>query len=166
MNTDKVSIIIPCYLLPDKNQELLTFTQNCINSIADYVDNNPFELVLVDNGSPIGDDYLRGVADIYIRNQENEGFAVAVNQGLKLATSEWLVVCNNDVEFIGSEKTLTGCAMGATRLDTDVPKLAELYKAGYIKLDELITGRFPLEKINEAIEEVEKGKALRNVIVF
>jgi Zn-dependent alcohol dehydrogenase len=33
-------------------------------------------------------------------------------------------------------------------------------------LDELITGRYPLELINEAIEAVEKGQALRNVIVF
>jgi S-(hydroxymethyl)glutathione dehydrogenase / alcohol dehydrogenase len=56
--------------------------------------------------------------------------------------------------------------MGATRLNTDVPKLAELYKEGQIKLDELISGRYPLENINEAIAEVEKGKALRNVIVF
>jgi Zn-dependent alcohol dehydrogenase len=30
----------------------------------------------------------------------------------------------------------------------------------------LITNRFPLEKINEAIDEVVNGKALRNVIVF
>jgi Zn-dependent alcohol dehydrogenase len=69
-------------------------------------------------------------------------------------------------EFIGTEKMLTGCAMGATRLSEDIPLLVELYKAGRIKLDELITGRYPLEKINEAIESVEKGQALRNVIVF
>ena len=69
-------------------------------------------------------------------------------------------------EFIGMEKMLTGCAMGATRLNEDIPLLVELYKAGRIKLDELITGRYPLEKINEAIESVEKGQALRNVIVF
>jgi S-(hydroxymethyl)glutathione dehydrogenase/alcohol dehydrogenase len=42
----------------------------------------------------------------------------------------------------------------------------ELYKAGILKLDELITARYPLERINEAIEAVEQGKALRNVIVF
>ena len=69
-------------------------------------------------------------------------------------------------EFIGLERVLTGCAMGATHLSTDVPRLIELYKAGRIKLDEYITTRYPLEKINEAIESVEKGQALRNVIVF
>ena len=37
---------------------------------------------------------------------------------------------------------------------------------GRVKLDELITKRYPLEKINEAISAVVKGEALRNVIVF
>jgi S-(hydroxymethyl)glutathione dehydrogenase/alcohol dehydrogenase len=69
-------------------------------------------------------------------------------------------------EFIGGEKTLTGCAMGSTQLKTDIPRLVALYKAGKIKLDELISGRYPLDKINEAVESVEKGQALRNVIVF
>jgi Zn-dependent alcohol dehydrogenase len=32
--------------------------------------------------------------------------------------------------------------------------------------DELITGRYPPERINEAIAEVKRGEALRNVIIF
>jgi S-(hydroxymethyl)glutathione dehydrogenase/alcohol dehydrogenase len=68
--------------------------------------------------------------------------------------------------FIKDERVLTGSYMGSTQLHTDVPRLVALYKAGILKLDELITHRFPLEKINEAIDEVEKGKALRNVIMF
>jgi Zn-dependent alcohol dehydrogenase len=68
--------------------------------------------------------------------------------------------------FIKDERTLTGSFMGTTQLHTEIPKLVELYKAGILKLDELITARYPLAKINEAIELVEKGKALRNVITF
>ena len=70
------------------------------------------------------------------------------------------------VEFIMGEKVLTGSYMGTTSLKWDIPKLVELYKAGTLKLDELITGRYSLEQINEAIESVERGEALRNVIVF
>jgi S-(hydroxymethyl)glutathione dehydrogenase/alcohol dehydrogenase len=69
-------------------------------------------------------------------------------------------------QFIMDERVLTGSFMGTTQLQTEIPKLVELYKAGVLKLDELITGRYPLEKINEAIDEVLAGKALRNVIVF
>jgi Zn-dependent alcohol dehydrogenase len=69
-------------------------------------------------------------------------------------------------EFIGSEKILTGSMMGSTRLDIDVARYAELYKAGQLKLDELIAGHFPLEKINDAIKSLEGGAVLRNIIMF
>jgi Zn-dependent alcohol dehydrogenase len=68
--------------------------------------------------------------------------------------------------FILGERTVTGSYMGTTQLHTEIPKLVELYKSGILKLDELITDHYPLEKINEAIEAVEKGKALRNIIMF
>lgn len=69
-------------------------------------------------------------------------------------------------ELIRSERVITGSYMGTTQLKTDIPKLVDLYKAGKLKLDELITHRFPLEQINEAIDEVLAGKALRNIIMF
>ena len=68
--------------------------------------------------------------------------------------------------FIGGERVLTGSFMGTTQLQTEIPKLVELYKAGILKLDELITARYSLDEINKAIELVVKGKALRNVITF
>jgi S-(hydroxymethyl)glutathione dehydrogenase / alcohol dehydrogenase len=70
------------------------------------------------------------------------------------------------VELIRWEKTITTSFMGATRFRTDVPKLIALYKAGRIKLDELISKRYSLSQINEAISSLESGEALRNVIVF
>jgi S-(hydroxymethyl)glutathione dehydrogenase/alcohol dehydrogenase len=68
--------------------------------------------------------------------------------------------------LIKEERTLTGSYMGTTQYQTDIPKLIALYKAGILKLDELITARFPIDDINHAIELVEQGKALRNVIMF
>ncbi len=68
--------------------------------------------------------------------------------------------------FIDAERNLTGSFMGSTNLQVDVPKLVELYKAGKLKLDELVTAHYPLEKINIAIDKVLKGQALRNVIMF
>ena len=68
--------------------------------------------------------------------------------------------------FIRSEKTLCGGFMGSTVLSVDIPRYVTMYKNGTLKLDELITARYPLEKINEAIDAVVKGKALRNIIMF
>ncbi len=61
---------------------------------------------------------------------------------------------------------IIGSKMGSTRLRVDVPKLIELYQQGRLKLDELVTRRYPLSQINEAIASVNRGEALRNVIVF
>jgi Zn-dependent alcohol dehydrogenase len=56
--------------------------------------------------------------------------------------------------------------MGSSKIRVDIPKLVGLYQRGKLMLDELITGRYSLEEINEAIASVNRGEALRNVIVF
>jgi S-(hydroxymethyl)glutathione dehydrogenase / alcohol dehydrogenase len=61
---------------------------------------------------------------------------------------------------------ILGSKMGGARIQEDIPKLVELYQQGALKLDELISGRYPLERINEAIASVKSGEALRNVITF
>jgi len=64
------------------------------------------------------------------------------------------------------ERRVTGSTMGSTRLQRDVPALINLYRSKQLLLDELITERFPLARINEAIASTSAGAALRNVIVF
>jgi S-(hydroxymethyl)glutathione dehydrogenase / alcohol dehydrogenase len=68
--------------------------------------------------------------------------------------------------FVLNGTHLFGSWMGSTRLQIDVPVLIEHYQQGNLLLDELITARYPLEQINEAVEAMERGEALRNLIVF
>jgi Zn-dependent alcohol dehydrogenase len=63
-------------------------------------------------------------------------------------------------------RRILGSNMGSARPGVDIPYLVRLYLSGRLKLDELITARYPLQGINEAISAVKQGKALRNVIVF
>ena len=63
-------------------------------------------------------------------------------------------------------KRILGSKMGSSNIHVDLPFLVGLYKQGRLKLDELVTGRYALEEINEAIAAVNRGEALRNVIVF
>lgn len=70
------------------------------------------------------------------------------------------------VDFAGMGQTVTGSKMGSTRPHIDVPKLVELYDNKRLKLDELVTARYPLDEINEAVAAANNGEALRNVIVF
>jgi Zn-dependent alcohol dehydrogenase len=69
-------------------------------------------------------------------------------------------------EFAWAGQRVLGSCMGSTRLSVDVPHFIELYRQGRLKLDELITARYPLIRINEAIESIKRGEARRNVIVF
>jgi Zn-dependent alcohol dehydrogenase len=61
---------------------------------------------------------------------------------------------------------ILGSKMGGTRPRVDIPVLVDWYRQGRLKLDELISGRYPLERINEALASAASGAALRNVIVF
>ncbi len=69
------------------------------------------------------------------------------------------------VEFM-SGRHMTGSAMGAARTRLDIPWLVELYQNGRYKLDELVSGHYSLDQINEAIASMERGEAIRNVIMF
>ena len=89
----KIDTVIPNY-----NGEL--FLKNCINSILStdnigYVD----KIIIIDNNSQ--DKSLDSVnssnAPIIIeKNNENYGFAKAVNQGIKMSTNEYILLLNND----------------------------------------------------------------------
>ena len=105
------------------------------------------------------------------------GSAAAVRQGFSMSGPRGMTVIVglaplgdnvsfSPMEFIRSERMLTGSYMGSAQLNVYIPRLVALYQAGRLKLDELITARYPLEQINEAIESVERGEALRNVIMF
>ena len=56
--------------------------------------------------------------------------------------------------------------MGDTVLKRDIPWLVEMYQQGRLKLDELITGRYGLDEINEAIADTRAGHARRNVVML
>lgn len=66
----------------------------------------------------------------------------------------------------GAGQRILGSKMGSARIDEDIPRFVALYREGRLKLDELITGRYRLADINEAIASAKRGEALRNVIVF
>jgi S-(hydroxymethyl)glutathione dehydrogenase / alcohol dehydrogenase len=61
---------------------------------------------------------------------------------------------------------ILGSKMGEAVIASDIPMLVEHYRAGRLKLDELVTGRYALEEINKAIAAVKEGRELRSVIVF
>jgi len=68
--------------------------------------------------------------------------------------------------LIYEERVLTGSLYGSAAPKTDIPKLIDLYRAGRLKLDELLTRSYPIEDINEAYAALESGGTLRSVVTF
>lgn len=64
------------------------------------------------------------------------------------------------------ERTLTGSYFGSARPREDFPRLLSLYKAGRLKLDELITRRYRIDEAPEAFADLASGRNARGVIVF
>ncbi|WP_319824519.1 Zn-dependent alcohol dehydrogenase [Thalassovita sp.] len=61
---------------------------------------------------------------------------------------------------------ILGSKMGDVVIKRDIPWMVDLYQQGRLKLDELISGRWTLEQINEAIADTMSGAARRNVIIL
>jgi Zn-dependent alcohol dehydrogenase len=60
---------------------------------------------------------------------------------------------------------LLGSKVGSTRPQLDIPAFVALYRAGRLKLDELVSARFPLDRIDEALAAARRPDALRVVVV-
>lgn len=76
------------------------------------------------------------------------------------------LVSLDPLEIADGSLRILGSKMGDSRPQEDIPRLVELYRAGRLKLDELISERFRLDQVNEAIASAERGEQLRPVVVF
>jgi S-(hydroxymethyl)glutathione dehydrogenase/alcohol dehydrogenase len=59
-----------------------------------------------------------------------------------------------------------GTAFGGARGRTDVPKIVDWYMEGKIAIDELITHRLSLARINEGFDLMRAGKSIRAVVEY
>ncbi|HSS28034.1 MAG TPA: Zn-dependent alcohol dehydrogenase [Usitatibacter sp.] len=64
------------------------------------------------------------------------------------------------------EKRIVRSSYGGARPARDFPWLAQLYLEGRLRLDELITARLPLARINEGFDAMRGGVGIRTVVEF
>lgn len=89
----KFSVIVPIY-----NRE--SYIEECVNSILNQ-SYTPYEIILVDDGSndmsgQICDEYEAAYECVKVLHQQNSGVSVARNNGIKLATGEYLFFLDSD----------------------------------------------------------------------
>ena len=123
-------------------------------SIRQLTDNRGADYVFVSTGHP-------EAVDGIFRLLRRGGALVLV--GMPPTGTEFKM---ESVDFIDANQTILGCKMGNPDLETDIPKLIGLYQSGELELDSLVSARYPLEDINDAIEATRKGIGIRNVVVM
>jgi S-(hydroxymethyl)glutathione dehydrogenase/alcohol dehydrogenase len=77
----------------------------------------------------------------------------------KLGTEASFVV--NDLY---NDKSILGCRYGSTRPHHDIPLLVSFYKDGRLLLDEMVSQVYPLDQINQALDDLHHGKLNRGVL--
>ncbi len=75
----------------------LDYTRRCVESVRFRTD-ELLQWIVVDNASTDGTvEYFRAQPDVHlIANTENRGFPAAVNQGVSVATGDYVLLLNND----------------------------------------------------------------------
>lgn len=59
--------------------------------------------------------------------------------------------------FDGEGKTIKATQGGGFQPDRDIPRYVQMWKSGHLKIDGVITHRFPFAQINEALDAVRSG---------
>jgi Zn-dependent alcohol dehydrogenase len=72
----------------------------------------------------------------------------------------------NAFELLFEGKSLKASLYGGSNLRRDVPRLADLWRSGQLDLEGLITRRIRFEDLNDAVATLERGDAIRQVVVF
>jgi Zn-dependent alcohol dehydrogenase len=70
------------------------------------------------------------------------------------------------VDIVQSCKQLKRLLYGGMNPRASMPMLLSMYRNGHLKLDELVTRRYRLDQINEAITDMREGRNIRGIIEF
>lgn len=82
-------------------------------------------------------------------------FASHPSQGQKISIDPYELICG---------KQIKGTWGGMSNPDKDIPKFAELYRKGELPLEKLISKRYKLSEINDALNDIENQKVVRPLI--
>jgi alcohol dehydrogenase (nicotinoprotein) len=63
------------------------------------------------------------------------------------------------------EKRIVGALFGGGNPFEEIPRMLDLYRAGRLKLDELVTHRYKLEDVNQGYEDLLAGRNIRGVLI-
>lgn len=89
------------------------------------------------------------------------GITVTVGLPLPDARSEI-----SPAALTGEARTIVGCYLGSAVPSRDIPTYAQMWKDGTLAVERLISSRIHLDQINEAMDQLSQGQAIRQIILF
>ena len=86
------------------------------------------------------------------------------------ATIIGMIPMGTKIELLGmdflAEKKIQGSTMGSNRFRFDMPKYVDMYLAGRLNLDDLVSQRISLDQVQEGFEALKKGELARSVVMM
>lgn len=87
---------------------------------------------------------------------------MTVSAGLANPAAKWELA---PVQLVAEERTLKGSYLGGAVPSRDIPRYIALYKEGRLPVDKLLDRTLPLSSINDAMDELAAGRAVRQVVL-
>ncbi len=70
------------------------------------------------------------------------------------------------LSLVAGARTIVGSYLGSAVPQRDIPRYVELWRAGRLPVEELISSRISLDGINRAMDDLADGHAIRQLIEF
>jgi Zn-dependent alcohol dehydrogenases, class III len=85
-----------------------------------------------------------------------------VTAGLSQAGQDF---CFEHASFVSEEKSILGSYMGSCVPVRDIPRFLALQQQGRLPVEKLIDGYIGFDQINEAFDRLDRGEAVRQILV-
>jgi len=86
-----------------------------------------------------------------------------VTAGLPHPNATWAMPSTH---LVAEERTIKGSYIGTCVPSRDLPRYIDLYRAGKLPVNKLMSGKMKLDQINEGFDLLHEGKAVRQVVTF
>jgi len=70
------------------------------------------------------------------------------------------------LSLVAEERTLKGSYLGSCIPCRDIPRFIEMYEAGVLPVDRLLSHRLTPDQINEGFDRLAAGEAVRQIVLF
>lgn len=157
-----IDVIVPVY-------QGLEELKNCLQSVVDSSVQIPYELVVIEDGSPnpaIGDfleDFSSNHDITLLHNDKNLGFVATVNRGMALHPERDVLLLNSDTEVANDWlDRIHACAQSDARIATVTPFSNNATICSFpvfCQSNELPTG-YPVERLDKIFAVANAGRSI------